>query len=322
MRELEVTKRQTALPARVSTDALLASFAEFLRLDVAQGDASPHTLRSYHTQARQFLAWCEREGLHPATAGEGDILAYRRHLVDAGYTRATVGLKLAVVRRLYEAARWRGLRLDNPAAGVKPPREHTAREERVKYLPLDGLRRLLAAPLGDSAQAQRDRAILALMGVHGLRVGEVAGLLVTDVDLEQGQATVKGKGQKVRTVYLTEATAGVLADWLAVRDAIASAGVDTLFVGTGHHGAGAALSTRGLRFLVDGYLERLLAGFPAGTVVLITADHGMHTVHEGDKLGNHGTLSGEDMFVPLWVVVIESNLGPGSGLLSAPTRRD
>lgn len=53
---------------------------------------------------------------------------------------------------------------------------------------------------------------------------------------------------------------------------------------------------------VDGYLERLLAGFPAGTVVLITADHGMHTVHEGDKLGNHGTLSGEDMFVPLWVV--------------------
>lgn len=53
---------------------------------------------------------------------------------------------------------------------------------------------------------------------------------------------------------------------------------------------------------VDGYLERLLAGFPAGTLVLITADHGMHTVHEGDKLGNHGTLSGEDMFVPLWVV--------------------
>ena len=257
MHEHEVTKRQAALAARVSTDALLASFADFLRLDVAQGDASPHTLRSYHTQARQFLAWCQREGIHPATASEGDILAYRRYLVDAGYTRATVGLKLAVVRRLYEAARWRGLRLDNPAAGVKPPREHTAREERVKYLPLDGLRRLLAAPLGDSAQAQRDRAILALMGVHGLRVGEVAGLLVTDVDLEQGQATVKGKGQKVRTVYLTEATAGVLADWLAVRDAIASAGVDTLFVGTGHHGAGAALSTRGLRFLVDGYLERL-----------------------------------------------------------------
>jgi site-specific recombinase XerC len=97
--------------------------------------------------------------------------------VDAGYKRGTVAVKLASVQPLCEAIRWRGLRDDNPAAGVKAPRDRTSREEKAKFLPLDGLKRLLDAPKGDGLQARRGRAILALMGVHGLRVAEVAGPL-------------------------------------------------------------------------------------------------------------------------------------------------
>ena len=78
-------------------------------------------MRTYHAQATQFVTWCQQCELSPATATEEDIIAYRKHLVEAGYKPTTVALKLAVVRRLYEAIRWRGLRHDNPAAGIKAP---------------------------------------------------------------------------------------------------------------------------------------------------------------------------------------------------------
>lgn len=201
------------------------------------------------------MKWCDAEGVNPARATEDDVIAYRKHLVDAGLKRSTLALKLAVVRRLYEAARWRGLRQDNPALGVKAPRDRTTGEERAKYLPLQGLKRLLEAPVGVGVQAARHRAILALMGVHGLRVAEVAGLCVHNVDLGRGAVSVEGKGQKRRSVYLTEQTGAVLADWLAMRRQVARPDTAAAFVVTGHRCHGEAISTRGIRHLVDKYLS-------------------------------------------------------------------
>lgn len=123
----------------------LADFSKFLRLHTAEGDASEHTIRSYHTNARQFVAWCQERGINPAAATENDLFPYRKALVDAGYREGTVAVKLASVRRLCEAIRWRGLRDDNPAAGVKAPRDRTSREERTRFLPLDGPKQLIDA---------------------------------------------------------------------------------------------------------------------------------------------------------------------------------
>jgi site-specific recombinase XerD len=232
-------------------------FGRFLRLHVAEGDASPATMRTYHAQATQFVAWCHQCGLSPATATEEDIIAYRKHLVEVGYRPTTVALKLAVVRRLYEAIRWRGLRHDNPAAGIKAPRDRTSREERVKCLPLQGLKQLLVAPQGDGPLARRNRAILALMGVHGLRVAEVAGLDLVDVDLGVGQVRVLGKGRKVRSVYLIQHTAELLTAWTEVRQAVALDGVSALFVVVGPNGTGTPLGPRGIRYLVDKSLSDL-----------------------------------------------------------------
>ena len=53
---------------------------------------------------------------------------------------------------------------------------------------------------------------------------------------------------------------------------------------------------------VDGYVGELVTALPRGTLLLIVADHGMHAITGDDGLGNHGSLSGEDMFVPIWVV--------------------
>jgi site-specific recombinase XerD len=149
-----------------TTTDIMADLAKFLRLHTADGDASPATIRSYYGNAAQFVAWCAEHGINPATATEDDIVTYRKALV-AQYEVGTVAVKLASIRRLYEAAVWRGLRQDNPAAGLKAPKDRTERAERIKFLPLDGLRRLLDAPSGNNPAAVRDRTILALMAVMG-----------------------------------------------------------------------------------------------------------------------------------------------------------
>ena len=105
-------------------------------------------------------------GINPATEEEDDIAVYRRQLV-AQYEVGTVAVKLAAIRRLYQAAVWRGLRQDNPAAGLRAPKDRTARAERIKFRPLEGLRRLLEAPRGDNPAPVRDRAILARTGRLG-----------------------------------------------------------------------------------------------------------------------------------------------------------
>jgi integrase/recombinase XerD len=200
----------------------MAGFAKFLRLHTADGDASSATIRSYYSNAGQFVAWCAERSINPATVTEDDIAVYRRELV-AQYAMGTVGVKLVAIRRLYEAAVWRGLRQDNPAAGLKAPKDKTERAERIKFLPLDGLRQLLEAPEGGNPTAVRDRAILTLMGRHGLRVSEVAGLTIDSADFA-GTIKVIGKGYKTRTVYLTETSAGALRAWLDIRGSVADPG--------------------------------------------------------------------------------------------------
>jgi site-specific recombinase XerD len=95
------------------------------------------------------------------------------------------------------------------------------------------------------------------MVVHGLRVAEVAGMLVGNVDLEAGTVKVHGKGSKRRTVYLVEGTAAALRDWLDVRASVALEGVNAVFVVVGNHTNDTAMSERALRYLVEGYLDGL-----------------------------------------------------------------
>jgi len=237
----------------LTTTDIMEDFAKFLRLHTADGDASPATIRSYYGNASQFVAWCGERGINPATATEDDIVAYRKALVGR-YATGTVAVKLAAIRRLYEAAVWRGLRQDNPAAGLRAPKDRTERAERVKFLPLDGLRRLLDAPKGDNPAAVRDRAVLTLMGRHGLRVSEVAGLTADSVDFDAGTVRVVSKGRKSRTVYLIESSAEALRQWLDIRESVANPWEPALFVSLDRAHKGGGMSTRAIRYVVDNYL--------------------------------------------------------------------
>jgi site-specific recombinase XerD len=236
---------------------LLAAFAEFLRLDVANGAASPETVRTYWGQVRAYLAWCEGAGVDPTQAKPADVKAYRAELIALGRRAATVAGKLNAIRRFYAMAQANGYTHSNPAEGLRAPQDRTDASARVKWLPLVAIDRLLKAPDSRTTRGRRDRAILAMMAIHGLRVVEIARLNVASVDLAGQTATILGKGGKKRTVILVDQSAAILREWLHARAQVAAPGEAALFVSLHHPEPGTRISRRNLRRAVDGYLSDL-----------------------------------------------------------------
>jgi len=185
-------------------------FEDYLRLNVNDGAAAPRTIKAYQEGLCCFLKWCRSSGAHPLAASRQDLQEYRAHLNET-YKRSTARLKLLAVKLLFNAMQAQGLRGDNPAAGIRAAKDRTTTEERVieKALSIGEARRLLAViPAGYTKRGARDRAIMLLMLLCGLRAEEVCAL--TWGDVTDKRITVHGKGDKDRSVDLAPTLATTL----------------------------------------------------------------------------------------------------------------
>lgn len=172
---------------------------KFLRLSTADGDARPRTVQAYREALHLFGAWCQPAGVDPLTATHENVLLYRQYLISK-YRRNTIRLRLTAVRLLYRAmARWGGRR-DNPAEGVRAPKEKEGAASSVlnRAVSPDQAKALLAA-----AGEGRDGAMVRLMLLHGLRVAEVSRVNFEDLSPDGSQLSVQGKGGKRRTLILS-----------------------------------------------------------------------------------------------------------------------
>jgi site-specific recombinase XerD len=231
-------------------------FADFLRIDVANGDASPDTIRGYRTQVESWVSWCKSQGINPVQATTEAVKAYRQDLVSAKYKPASIAHRLVILRRFYQAAVYAGLRADNPAAAVRPPREKRAAED-FGYLSEVELTLLLrSVPEVCKEKNLRDRALLALLGLQGLRTIEIERANVSDLE-QRGEAAallVHGKGRD-RLVYLRPDVVDALNEYLSLRSNIEpDDGGLPLFASVGNFAGGKRISRRGIRKVVDFYL--------------------------------------------------------------------
>jgi integrase/recombinase XerC len=177
---------------------------------------SPATLRAYRTDLDDLVRFCDPLGLHgPDVVDRMVLRRWLAHLAGEGLARRTIARRMSSVRRYFG---WRcrvGLAELDPTEGVGAPKGE-ARLPRV--LSADDLTALLdeppAAADDDPARRCRDDAILELLYGAGLRVAELCGLDLGDVDPARRLVTVTGKGGKQRRVPLGVPALDATAEWV------------------------------------------------------------------------------------------------------------
>ncbi|HEV3464544.1 MAG TPA: tyrosine-type recombinase/integrase, partial [Actinomycetota bacterium] len=174
---------------------------------------SVHTVAAYRRDMTQFLQFAARAGV--TDPAQVEPLLLRRFLAlqrTRGLAAASISRKAAALRTGFRFLARRGLVPDDPAAGLGSPRGPKRLPVVLKPRQVD---RLLAGPDPVDPVGLRDRAILELLYATGIRVGELCGLRLGDVDLAADTVLVLGKGAKQRIVPFGEPARVALLDYLA-----------------------------------------------------------------------------------------------------------
>lgn len=165
-----------------------------------------NTLEAYRRDLGRYLRYLEERGIDdPTTVGEAEIAGFVAHLSSAEYApdrryrASSIARALAAVRSLHRFLVREGEAPADPAEGVIRPK---VPKNLPRPLTVDEVAALLAAPGGGDPVALRDSAILETLYGAGLRISELVGLDVDDVDLEEGSVRALGKGSRERIVPL------------------------------------------------------------------------------------------------------------------------
>ncbi|MDY7011493.1 MAG: tyrosine recombinase XerC [Planctomycetota bacterium] len=290
----------------MTTIPIIRKFLEHLS---GRRNFSPHTVRSYQIDLMQFCRFLispeetlsgNQAAFDETQAGmlsnrllsvqANDVRAFLAALMGGGYSRSTIARKLASLRSLYKHLVRIGEMETSPAAVVRAPKQ-------LKKLPgcLDEaqVETLLSAPADEPASrnaleqmiSARDKAILETIYSAGLRVSELVGLNVEDMDSSDGTLRIRGKGRVERIAPLGSPAAAAVAEYLQLRDEVfppARRGADAagpMFVNK----LGGRISDRSVRRKLDKYIRR--AGL-AGKVSPHTLRHSFatHMLNRGADL--------------------------------------
>jgi integrase/recombinase XerC len=225
------------------------ALAEFLRHLALERNASEHTVKSYREDLTQALGFfTEKLGApSPERLNTRSMRAYLAWLHEQGYAKTTIARRVAAVRSWCRFLCRQGTLKTNPAEGLRGPRLD---KKLPSFLSPEDLAGLLASPPADTPLGCRDRAILETLYSAGVRVSELTGLSLDDVDFDDGCATVRGKGKRERLVLLGDECRDALKTWLAFRETLAKS--PALFVNKN----GTRLTSRSVGRLLEKYLAQ------------------------------------------------------------------
>lgn len=158
------------------------------------------TRKDYTTDLKVFLDWCDRNDLAPLFAMRGHIEMYVRWLEGTGWMSSTINRRVTVVAGFYKYASLDELIPKDPCVGVDRPRVRRDEQHRPFLNTLEFAGLLQAARLG----THTEHALVALLGLSGLRISEACGLNVESLAVEGGYDTIRfmGKGSKYAVVPL------------------------------------------------------------------------------------------------------------------------
>lgn len=190
-----------------------AGIQEFLAHLAVERGASPNTVTAYRHDLGEYEATLTRRGvISAAAATREDAIAHVRTLWDAGRAPSSVERKVATLKSFHRFCVREGLAAASPVADMPLPK---VPERLPDAISIEDAERLLSQPFGEGPAAHRDRAMLETLYGCGLRVSELVGLDVADLDLDHGLIRVLGKGGKERVVPVGGMAERAMREYLA-----------------------------------------------------------------------------------------------------------
>jgi integrase/recombinase XerD len=187
----------------------IQSFCDHLNLERG---LSPRTVDAYRRDVERLARFMEVRGIRrPADAGAADLREFVYHLKDTGLQASSIRRNVSAVRTYFAYLLAEGQVVADPTDRIELPR---AWRRLPGVLASDEVARILDAPDPADRLFWRDKALLEFAYASGVRVGELIGLKVRDVDLQEGLALVLGKGAKERLVPMGRAALQALVVYL------------------------------------------------------------------------------------------------------------
>jgi len=264
---------------------------KFMTYLEVEKDSSPHTVLNYRLDLEEFLAF-----LGSTPVEKADYLTLRKFLAELRTKNPrprTMARKLSSLRSFFRFLHREGLVKQNPAALLLSPKldktlpQFLSEEEAAKFV---------EAPGDHTETALRDRAILETLYSSGIRVSELVGLNIEQVDLIGSVVKVLGKGKKERLVPIGAPAVIAIKNYLDVRTRSAQA----LFLNKD----GRRLTDRGVRLVVDKYIKKSAVNHHASPHTLRHSfathmlDHGADLRSVQELLG-HASLSTTQIYTHL-----------------------
>lgn len=230
---------------------------------------SPHTVKAYAEDLGAFLSFLEgRSEAHrfPHHIDRLVLRAFMAEQTQKGLSKRSLARRLSALRSCYKFLLKRKQIETNPLDGIRSPK---LGRPLPKYLNEADVRTLLESVAGAHWRDLRDRAILELLYGAGVRVSELAGANLEDLDLERGLIRVRGKGKKERLLPMGRQATGALAGWFLRRPEAARGRAGSPAAQKGGQAPvfvnkfGSRLDVRSVRRLLDKRLAD--AGLPPGS---------------------------------------------------------
>jgi integrase/recombinase XerC len=210
-----MVERERFITNRKVTFMMIDQFLDYLRYE---RNRSPRTVQLYEENLRDFETYIQEvdDCLSLQTADADVIRGWMERMMDEGKKPTTVNLGLSAVRTFYRFALSRCLVEKDPAHGVTGPKKPKPLPQFVRESEMD---RLLDETLtDDSYNKVRARTLIIMFYETGIRLAELVGLNDEDIDFAAMQLKVTGKRDKQRIVPFGDELAGVMQEYIALRD--------------------------------------------------------------------------------------------------------
>lgn len=178
---------------------------------VLERGRAPRTCEAYRRDLNGYCEVLTSRDSSPETASEEDILAFMRHQQARGMAPASVKRAMTAVRTFHQFLVTEGLRPDDPGSHLELPTVPTAVPKALSEAEVDTI---MDAVVGTDPVSRRDRALLEVLYGTGMRIGELGGMSLADLDMGGATVRVLGKGQKERVLPLGRCALEALTAWL------------------------------------------------------------------------------------------------------------